>query len=1164
MTLSLVSVPGFSGAAKAAPEASPSSEISSNGRFRAVRQSAPANTAAEQDAGITPYSSLITDTGASTEKPTLFIDFLGDNAAGYTYPGINSGNDVPSDKDQSYEQLDGSGNPNGPWKKYGDPTASPTDCTPTVPGTVFWVGVGIDRMRLFELTKGGKGLTGVELGFYYNTNFVEPYTGANTAAPYAPGTAADYKAVLENANLSNDPNLLNQWYSSGSEGYEIVEAIPERDLVMDDATQEILFEKPTNLDMTAANGWEMLYVSLEKKDTDWDPLSESWITDNRFLHADAAHLDETHYVMMLPFVLKAYDPQQDICFRLSRNASAFSMGGGTYGADTYDSENNTPSSSFGAWEMESRTPHHNLKEMFSFEGDLNIFTGRNVKDQYHKATLYLEGAETDADNKAKLYPSADPSIFVDQNLHYIDGLRMGDQLTLEVEKAVGYTVSITVLRKSGVADSAPLSYTEVSPGKYTFIMPDRSDVDVIVRYHKDSKDNNDYKVRVIKSDPNPTPLPENKAEARGVDSTGTENVTVMEPVSPDPVVDTIKVAPDKTVTVTVSSHPDYKAVVKAETMAGASVTLTKPDPQPDPTKETYTFPMPTADVEVTVTYEKLPRHYAELSVDAVADVDIQNTAKLSYQEYSEHGGTATAPVERAKQLNGHDGGREDLGPIPADREVRLDIHVLSDYMVAEVRLYNGDDSGRYESTYTDLRPSLQPTTPGNTEDFYLTFPMPDNRVQVHVIFAARRNYNAKLFLQNGESAEMWGNKDGADGGSGPNPAVLNKTDMTTTPKQNTIQVWPGNKVTVDLDPKGGYVVESVTITWGSNNKIVYPAAGDTTGTIPDPVEFAMPPADANVFVKFKKKPDFNATLVFHELMGGSVTTAYDSAQTGWPQSTTATPVVLDRPTKYDLHQGDRSTAWVQVRPGWYIASVRVVGWDSSPGGKNTGSGSGYPVVSVSGNGYNNGAGGRVVIQVDQPNEDLTVYVEMKQGKPPVEPEYTLTLRVDDPANTAAPLADNWAQVTVNSVGPQPVPAVSLANGNNGYLAPNVTYPAPITAGQEVVVSYHAANGYVMTGVSVTPSSFAIVPTPIGGDKVRFYMPAGSTVVTVHFAKRDPNEPAPYKATLHITGMPTASELASVGLTNTVSSDSTSVDLGTVPPGWATALPRTRRRTPAVM
>ena len=137
MTLSLFSASGFSWVAFAAEELSPLIDV---------------------------------PTGAA--RPTLYIDFLGDN--GYSGGGAT----VPATTDQSLAQS------GGPWDKYSQDL---TTANPEV-GTVFWVGVGIDKMSLFELAKEGKGLTSLELGFYYNSQYVVPYAGGtvnkDTAASY--------------------------------------------------------------------------------------------------------------------------------------------------------------------------------------------------------------------------------------------------------------------------------------------------------------------------------------------------------------------------------------------------------------------------------------------------------------------------------------------------------------------------------------------------------------------------------------------------------------------------------------------------------------------------------------------------------------------------------------------------------------------------------------------------------------------------------------------------------------------------------------------------------------------------------------------------------------------------------------------------------------------
>lgn len=376
MTLSLFSEAGFSGVAQAAQE------LTSHADEPAARQG----------------------------KPTLYIDFLGDNSTLFTTPGIA----VPGERDWSIDQHP----TDGIWNKYSQDSEV---------GTIFWVGVGIDKMTLFELAKEGKGLSGLELGFYYNSEFVVPYVGGSvdgtTVGTYNCDDPAGYKQVLSE-NIATT-NSINRW--SGS-NYAIREAIPKMEQVIDPDTQTtIVVRDPESGEAKIVDipeSWDMLYVSLEKIAN----LGES--VSNRFADAVEEDDENTNYVMMFPFVLKAIDPNAEVCFRLARNAAVFSMGGGTYGAGTYDDDNST--SSFGAWEGTTRTPGHNLMEMFSFEGDLNIFTGRNEGEVTYKATLDLPNSS--AANNAILSDPFGNSVSgaTPVGSREITGLPNGVKMTLDI------------------------------------------------------------------------------------------------------------------------------------------------------------------------------------------------------------------------------------------------------------------------------------------------------------------------------------------------------------------------------------------------------------------------------------------------------------------------------------------------------------------------------------------------------------------------------------------------------------------------------------------------------------------------------------------------------------------------------------------------------------
>ena len=1072
MTLSMFSVAGFSGAAMAAQE--PSSQANSSA-----------------------------DASGDSQKPKLFIDFLGDTTNKFT------GQSLPMTTDQSFAQS------GGPWYKYGDANAS-GNVTPTVPGTVFWVGVGIDKMKLFELAKDGKGLTSLELGFYYNPDFVMPYVGGDATAVgsydyKSPAAAAGYKALLEEKNLAQGGNTVNQW---DRDIYRIEQAIPYRSCVTDPDTQETV-TYPASFD-----NWEMLYVSLEKNE-------DVWAQPSRF--SDPAQLDDgtIYYVMMLPFVLKQYDPSDRLCFRLARNASLFSMGGGEYGAGTYDEGNFR--SSFGAWEKETRTPNHNLKEMFTFEGDLNIFAGENQPDDRYKADLVL--GHPGVGDSAKLYPTADPAVWVDADQTApnatMSGLSEGTEMTVEVTKGPGRTTSITVTDGSGNLLSLEPQGVTGDTEKYTFTMP-AGNVRVEVKYIETITDADNYSVKLEVVDPDNKPG--NQAQVAGVDDEGNTHTTNVSGTS-------IQVKPgdqaneEDRVEVHVDSHPDYRAEVKVKTQYNGEIPLTGPDENGD-----YTFTMPTANVTVTVTYEKRKTYYAELAVDKdlTGNGNSGNLARLSFMDYR----FTDAGQRESVTLDGLIGGHDELKPIPEGRLVTLDIALAPGYAVADIQLWDKVSETGTKDDYVynrSLLPLSELNPPDGSYDRTISFVMPDNNVEVYVIFAKAENHTAKLVLVDGKSAEMEGNKDGSDGSAN---AVLEKTDMEAAPTpKDTINVQTGNKVTVTLDPKPGYVVESIKVESTHPTHPNVPFNWDTTTGL---VTFIMPGENVTVTVTFKEIPKdkYTATLIPEPKNVG----AFYGPTTGWPTNPSDTPdrgnpPAISFPTKYNNEAGDRLTAWVDVEPGWYIASVRIVGKDSSNEGDGSGSGAGYPLLSQSGNGYNNGAGGVVILEMTQPGEHITVYVDLKEGPPPVEPEQKLTLRVEDPDNTGTPMADNWAEMTVAGT---TTPHVTKSN-NDHVLS-------PVTAGEPVEVTFQAAPGYYVSDVKVTPESFGITPewTVVAGKPVvKFQQPAGSATVTVYFKEKPADMSPPLKATLYISGAQAGETAKLTNTTTTTAPNYTDVSGGSV-------------------
>ena len=629
-------------------------------------------TASAEEGGVSAPETASTTpetTAANPNRPTLYIDFLGDDAM----PSASGTPVTPAQTDQSQEQS------GGYWEKY----AADSDV-----GKIFWVGVGMDKMSLMELSKDGRGLYSLELGFYYNSAFVEPYTGA------------DYKTTLEQYNLGSQS--ANQWDNAY---YDIIEAIPQMDMVTEPDTQE-------SASLSGVDGsWDMLYVSLEKT------ADRGNAATNRFADVTGDADGTTYYVMMLPFVLKAVDPEAKICFRLSRNASVFTMGGGEYGYTAYGEENGT--STFGAWERVTRTPGHNLKEMLAFEGDLNIFTGKNAPDGTYDARLNLN--TSGGGNTAVLYPTADPGNQALGPNGVLSGLHQGDSVTLELTVASNSTVQVTITQDDGT--STNVTYTGPSgsgavgdPQKYEFVMP-ASDVVVTVEF-------------TVTPDPDPDDTFRAYLTTVDPDSVSGNTATIAdddEGPGPGPVTAVM----GETITVRVSTHMDYKARVEAWTLTGNPVSVTTSVDE----EGVYTFAMPGADVEVTVTYEKADCFDARLAIDADSAGSADNRARLWYADSS--------AVEHGVILNGQTGGDFPIqGGVPEGRQVTLDVACHSDYVVLEVRIYDWRDTSG--GTYETL--TLQPKTTGDTAGYQQTvsFTMPSHDVLVNVFFAKNVNYTVTL------------------------------------------------------------------------------------------------------------------------------------------------------------------------------------------------------------------------------------------------------------------------------------------------------------------------------------------------------------------------------------------------------------------------------------
>lgn len=553
-----------------------------------------------------------------TGRPGLFVDFLGDNK---DFRAVKSeapnpgGVLTPGDEDQSAKT-----NPNA-TNTWGGYTAANTTTD-----TIFWVGVGIDRMNVLDLFKqDNNGVYSLELGFYYNETYIEPYTGT------------DYKATLTAANIDN---YTHKW---GNE-YEIITAETGLTPQTDAVTQETL-KKPGMGEITAPGStWKMTYIALEKK--------PDLATKNRFsdlytgkFHPldkdDTLKNEDTKYLLLIPFKLNAHDTTEGLCLRMARNASHFSIGGGSEGVTPY-----------GAWERVTvRNENRELKLMTNFMGDLNIFTGEKSPDDPYKADLKIKTGGG-LGNTATLGITNDPSpnpVKAVKDGDSIAGLYSGTGMTLNVKCATGYDVTVTVTLEDGT--TAHPFITHKAKEHYSFIMPEGS-VIVTVNFQP----NNDTEFWAYLNEDHSKEVPtDTTVTTPAITGNNTTIAATGILIDKDTSADTPgnlpgkKVTFDTEITITTALHPDYYAVVGLQSVSnGTNIPPLTRDPADlavDATTKVVTIPaggkltlkMPKSDVEVTVQYLPATRNKATLEVyhDIAAgdSVPTQNVAQLTAPVY---------------------------------------------------------------------------------------------------------------------------------------------------------------------------------------------------------------------------------------------------------------------------------------------------------------------------------------------------------------------------------------------------------------------------------------------------------------------------------------------------------------------------------------------------
>lgn len=492
-----------------------------------------------------PTPTVVTDTGDQGDfrsdangRPNLFVSFLGDNN-NYIYDptGVNSALtpkrttslqtiSVPAPYDQSTAT-----NTTGPGNTWGQYLRDPDCSLANLGETVFWVGLGVDRVELLKLLESGQGLESLEAGFYYDSKVIEPYIDP-TQLPMGVGldaaTEAEkqeaYRKTIAMANINNTKYPANTQWSSD---YTVVRAIPGVEPPeTDPVTREELnypdindiLNNRTSSTVSGDSQWRMTYVSLELDDVASTAASrrlagaykgvaslETGVTeegetapiapasaqgDQYVTDGDAASGYDYNYLLLIPFRLKNYGSTDWTPLRLVRDATHLSIGGGTWGVDEY-----------GAWERTTTRnpavaavagdgtsvlgveghPDRDLKLLTRFAGDLNLFTAGRTSELEYDALLRIIG-DGGSLNHAKLTVDGDPAVwpvYADTNGDVIGGLQSGQGMRLDVHTQDNYvaTVTVTYVQDDGNGGEETIyhAYNQIVDGDnddmYKFVMP---------------------------------------------------------------------------------------------------------------------------------------------------------------------------------------------------------------------------------------------------------------------------------------------------------------------------------------------------------------------------------------------------------------------------------------------------------------------------------------------------------------------------------------------------------------------------------------------------------------------------------------------------------------------------------------------------------------------
>ena len=1045
-------------------------------------------------------------------KPKLVMDYLGDNKTrsdGSLAPvgGINTtptGNYVPNAVGADMllhapAAVDQASADNGVDKKWNGFLSNADVGDHTAKDTIFWMGIGIEDIDQFILSNrnkesdaSSKGIQSLELGLYYNPAYVKPYVDTANGKTFAD--------AMEEYNLASSPNTLTQW---DSDYYTIINAVHDAEVEnqLGDPIDKVAVGDPVTPtqgygteEFAYGTGWKLAYVSLE---IDLDKLDAA---QKRFEEKNHDP-DDTFYIAMFPFVLQQYDPDRRLCIRLARNASAFSIGGGE---DKGMGKYGDGSASYGNWDKYTyHDPQHDLKLMFDYTGDLNIFKNeREPEDQMAVLNVYSSPGNLPG-GVARLIINNEPFSPPSQiaygdcvnNSAYnstITGLSGGEELRISAARANGFKVNVRIVRYDGNGFVQPTSITKTDDwtDEWTFIMPDGINVRVDVEFIRDNSAGTEYRaeLEVIPA------------------SSATESVNTAQLTTPTAVTavlgtgtDSIAAINGTTVTIAVKRNSDYNVKVNVHTanpVGDQTPTLT--NISPDQSMLSYTFTMPSSDVKVTVEFELAEPHIATLVLDK-ADGNAKNTAQLHFTD-GEKKQQSSGLVTGADPNTGphHDPNKPNLKNNQIEtrdnRTITVETHCDTMYQVKDVLVYKGDSQ----------IPAVSVTpVPGKSGEY--TFTMPNYDVKVVVVYERVKTYKVRLVLegaQNNEGATLTGTD-----ARGVYTITLDTSILTPDSMWVFGNASMGVKVFDDAtkpdDGLSGSRTASVKVYYPSYTPptlapgtLQLPVSGSAGGGFSFNMTTLNDPSTEEVVVVVKFEDASGTPLIAH-------IREYDD--------TNKTPVdhavwkALGHKKNITVKAGDVLPVKITVPKGQYISHISVYDDQGSRNGvTEVGALLNVP-VSLTGIGYNNGQGGVEEAVFTMPGVNATLYIEYKEGPPPEEPEFVAAIRKYTTTDTieAATLGEGTLTITNHTH-----PATS------SVTTTTVTPPATGTAvtgtsvkaetGDWITATYTPASDSYVSGVTVecdvpgTNISWHFNAT--GGVEVT--MPAANVVVTVKFVKKD--------------------------------------------------------------